>query len=516
MKYFILSVLISSVFTCFSQNAETAKGKVFEDLNNNGIYDDNEPGVQGVLVSNQLEVVKTDKNGNYEITVLNPSILFITKPSGYKVPVNDKNTPQFYYIYQPEGSPDLEQEAIKPTGNLPSEINFPLIKDKVQNEFKMLVVADVQAASQDELQYFREDVVSPALNYQFDFVISLGDLTHDDPGLIPGYLNSMALLGKPFYNILGNHDVNYDAVEKYSNDSFKSFFGPEYYSFDYGNVHFIVLENVERFCKKGDVEAYWNCYRGKVSENQLAWLNNDLANVPEDKLIVINQHIAFVKDPNAGERDRILNRAEVFDVLDSRENVLVLAGHRHTLQHDFFTKEDGWNGKNELKQIICSSASGTWWTGPVDDRGIPSSTQIDGVPNGFFIFEFSGNNFIHTFYPAGNQKEQMRIESPLNKNKGKEIIVNVFNSNKYSAVTAQIDDGEKISLKNNIRHDPFIDESFQKYRGQYKSWANPSNSTQIWVAEMPKGLSKGFHTILVSSVDEFNREYKSHAVFEVE
>ncbi|NQU86478.1 MAG: calcineurin-like phosphoesterase C-terminal domain-containing protein [Mariniphaga sp.] len=518
MKYIILVLILTFGFSLYSQNVEIAKGKVFSDVNKNGIYDQGEPGIAGVLVSNQLDVVKTDANGNYEISAPHPSVIFITKPAGFKVPVNDKNVPQFYYIYQPDGSPNLEAEGIKPTGELPANINFPMYEEKNQKDFKMLVVADVQAASQVELGYFRDDVVSTALGHQFDFAVSLGDLIHDDPGLLPNYAGSMSLLGTPFYNILGNHDVNYDADDKYSNDSFKSFFGPEYYSFDYGDVHFVVLENIERFCKKGDVDAYWNCYRGNVSEKQLTWLKNDLLNVPFEKIVVVCQHIAFVKNPDAGERDRILNRHEVFDILSSREKVLVLAGHRHTLQHDYFNSDDGWQGKNELHQIICSSASGTWWTGPKDDRDIPSSTQIDGVPNGFFIFEFNGNEFTHSYFPAGNQKNQMRIESPLGKtnNEVKEIIVNVFNSSKHSTVVAQIDNNIKVILENNVRRDPFIAESFRKFRGEYKSWASPAASTQMWVGALPEGLTKGFHTINVVSKDEFDREYTSYAVFEIE
>jgi len=518
VQYCILAVFMTVAFNGYSQDAEIARGRVFHDMNKNGTYDAGESGISGVMVSNQLDVVQTDANGLFTIQANNPSVIFVTKPAGYKVSLDENNIPQFYYIYQPDGSPALEHPAIDPTGALPREILFPLYEDRVHNDFRMLVVADVQTANSRELEYFRSDVVATALKHQFDFVISLGDLVHDDPGLFPEYARSMALLGAPVYNVSGNHDVNYDAGEPASNDSYKRYFGPPWYSFDVGNVHFVVLENVERFCKKGEREAYWDCYRGQIGEKQLEWLKNDLARVPPGKRIVVNQHIAFVKDENAGERNRIVNRQEVFDVLKDREEILVLAGHRHTLQHDYFSREDGWNGKGELHQIICSSASGTWWTGPVDTRGIPSSTQIDGVPNGFFIFQFGGNDFIHSYYPAGNIQEQMRIESPNGKtgSHDQEIVVNVYNSNKYSRVEACMDGKHKVELKNDIRRDPFITESFRKFRDQYKSWSSPARSTQMWVAPMPAAMGKGFHTIKVTSTDEFGRVYSSVAVFEVE
>ena len=516
MKKTIALITGLLIFAGATSAQQPAKGRVFNDANKNRIIDEGEKGIPGVLVSNQQEVVLTGGDGFYEIPVWDQSILFITKPAGYAVPLNENNVPQFYYIYYPDGSPQLGHTGIAPTGELPREINFPLYKVPQQNNFKVFVVADVQTASPVELEYFRDDVVAQVLNQQFDLAVSLGDIVHDDPGLFPGYIELMSMLEKPHFSVLGNHDVNYDADEPYSDDSFRHWFGPEYYSFDFGEVHFIVLENIERFCKKGDVEAYWDCYRGKVGEKQLTWLKNDLDKVPENKLVVICQHIAFEKNRDAGERNLVANRKDIFDILENRDKLLVLSGHKHTLQHDYFTEEDGWQGQQPLHQIVCASASGSWWTGPEDERGIPSSTQIDGVPNGYFIFEFNGTEFKHTFFPAGAINEQMRIESPVGNVTGDKIIVNVYNSNTHSTVTAEIDGIKKVVLKNHAQKDPFIAESFRKFRGKYKSWASPAISTQIWEGMLPSDLGAGLHTIKVVSVDEFKRSYVSGAVFKLE
>jgi 3',5'-cyclic AMP phosphodiesterase CpdA len=518
MKIFLLLLFSGLLLFGYSQTIQLAKGKVFVDTNKNNVCDVGERGIAGVLVSNGQEVVKTDASGLYQISVENPCILFITKPAGFKSPLNEKNVPQFFYIYYPDGSPKLDYPTIKSTGTLPGEINFPLVEEYERKDFSMLVFGDVQVADSAELEYFREDVLSSALGQDFDFAISLGDIVHEDLNLYPEFISSMALLGKPFYNVAGNHDANYDVLGNNYYDSFRSFFGPDYYSFDYGNVHFIVLEDIERFCKKGDVASYWDCYRGKVGERQLAWLGNDLKNVSADKKVVICQHIQFEKNKRTGERETVTNMQQVFDVLKSRENVLVLAGHKHTLQHDYFDAADGWQGKNELHQIICASACGSWWTGPKDDRGIPITPQIDGVPNGYFILDFKNGKMIHNFFPAGNIQEQMRIESPVGKigEEAKEIIVNVYNSNKYSVVSAEIDGSNPIELKNSQRKDPFIAQLFKTYRSEYKSWASPSVSTQMWVAQLPSGLARGFHSIKVTEKDEFNRVFTSYAIFEVQ
>ncbi len=521
---FISSIAFLLLLTLFvySQEQEIVSGKVYNDINRNGKLDKNENGIASVLVSNQKNVVVTDKNGNYSIPVDKQTIIFVTKPSGYDVPLDTDHVPQFYYIHQPEGSPVLNYNAIEPTGNLPDFVNFPLYKTNKKDTFKVLVFADVQVANKKELEYFREDVITNVLNnynYNVDFSLSLGDIVHDDVGLFPDYSKSMALLGIPNYSVQGNHDVNYDADEMYSSETFKRNFGPNYYSFDYGNVHFICLENIERFCKNTDHSQWWNCYRGKIGQKQFLWLKNDLEHIPDNRLIVISQHIPFQEIPGVtDERETVENQMELFELLKDRSNILVLAGHRHTLQHCYFNESNGWHGKKELHQIVCSSVSGSWWSGPKDENGIPLATQIDGVPNGYFVIEFQNNSYIHTFHPSGNNSNQMRIESPkgiVQENSEKKITVNVFNSNKYSKVFATIDNGTPFNLTNEIMKDPYIDKQFQKYKEDYKSWVSPSNSTQIWRGNF-KTNKKGFHILKVTVIDEYERTNTAYSVFEVQ
>ena len=47
--------------------------------------------------------------------------------------------------------------------------------------------------------------------------------------------------------------------------------------------------------------------------------------------------------------------------------------------------EDGWRGEKPLHLHTLSTVSGSWWSGPDDDRGIPTTVQRDGTPNGFRI-----------------------------------------------------------------------------------------------------------------------------------
>jgi len=70
-------------------------GTVFHDVNRNSVQDADETGIAGVMVSDGKNVVMTDSNGAYELPAPSEEeadagfSVFITKPAGYSVPVND-------------------------------------------------------------------------------------------------------------------------------------------------------------------------------------------------------------------------------------------------------------------------------------------------------------------------------------------------------------------------------------------------------------------------------------------
>ena len=76
-----------------SLNAEVARGKVFVDLNENGLLDPGEIGVSDVRVSNGTQIVLSGADGRYEIAIDDEAILFITKPKNYATPVNGHMLP---------------------------------------------------------------------------------------------------------------------------------------------------------------------------------------------------------------------------------------------------------------------------------------------------------------------------------------------------------------------------------------------------------------------------------------
>ena len=517
LKICFLSLLILSL--SFIIRAEEVKGLVFEDSNQNLKLDDGEKGIQGVLVSNQLDVIKTGVDGRFALPVDDETVIFITKPSGYSVPLDKNNLPKFYYIHQPKGSPSLKYKGVDPTGPLPQQLYFPLFKTSESNKFEIIAFADPQPQNLEEVDFIKDDVVAELIGTKSVFGITLGDIAFDELSTYDRYKKVVAQIGIPFYNVPGNHDENYDFPDDhYSLETFKSHFGPTYYSFDYGKVHFIALDDVEW---QGINEKGNHRYRGLFGEKQLQWLKNDFAFIPQDKLIVLTMHVPINSIYATNDYERVVDRDKLFEILKNREHILLLAGHMHTIEHNFFGEESGWMGKNPLTQIILATVCGSWWGGPKDERGIPIADQRDGTPNGYHIIKFDGNQYSERFKPASRDANyQMRISAPIGKIKKEDftttsVIVNVFDGSDHSTVEFQIDNQPPIKMQKSFIEDPYSQRIFKEFKNKFKSWVKPCKSVCIWTAPLPPNLEPGFHKIKAKTTDEFGNSFSTAQIFEI-
>ncbi len=292
-----------------ADQTDIAHGRVFVDRNQNGIADRGEPGIADVSVTNGIDVVRTNGRGEYAIALPPESILSISKPANFDVPLNADNLPQFYYIHYPEGTPAVAEwkyDVIEPTGPLPATIDFPLMRAKVKSEFKAMAFADPQAKTDEEQDMIREDVVNELAGNPFGaaFGVTAGDVVFDTLSLYERHNRMFGQIGIPMWNVPGNHDLNFESPDnKLATSTYSRHFGPTYYSFDYGQVHFVALNNVQY---KGAGQGKYDntSYRGYISEEQLQWLANDLKYVDKDKLIVITTHIPLVTNALDGQGER--------------------------------------------------------------------------------------------------------------------------------------------------------------------------------------------------------------------
>jgi hypothetical protein len=73
---------------------QNARGIVYWDKNNNGVYDKTDRGIENVAVSNGQDIVLTDEAGRYSIPADDNCIIFVIKPSG-DITTDKNNFPQF-------------------------------------------------------------------------------------------------------------------------------------------------------------------------------------------------------------------------------------------------------------------------------------------------------------------------------------------------------------------------------------------------------------------------------------
>lgn len=409
------------------------EGRVFNDRNRNGVLDRGERGIAGVMVSNGFEVVTTDGRGRYllpaKVSGLEDFTVFITKPAGYDLPVDNDNIPQFFYHHKPAGSPPLRFGGLAPTGAQPAAINFPLVRGIYKKNFKIAVSGDPQPYSNNEVGYVRDSLANElSRRRDLEFLIVEGDVMGDDLGLYPRMKKVLSAAGMPVYFVPGNHDLDFDAKsDKDSFDTFKREWGPTYYSFDLGDVHFVVLDNVRFPCTQEDnldgKHSFCDnpetspTYNGVIDAAQMEWLANDLRHVAPNKLIVLNMHIPLVSFVDMEATKHQTDNAEaLYDLLANRP-ALALSGHTHTLE-TFLPGEhyEGWSsslgiGASPIPQIITGATSGSWWSGDLSEYNLPMSIQRLGAPRGYLIFEFFGNAFSSTFKAANKAaEEQMSVD----------------------------------------------------------------------------------------------------------
>ncbi|MCS7273627.1 MAG: hypothetical protein NZ550_05715 [Fimbriimonadales bacterium] len=110
----------------------------------------------------------------------------------------------------------------------------------------MLIFGDTQPRDMTEVFYIGRDVVRELIDTkEAAFGMVLGDVLYDDLSLFPALTHTLGQIGIPIYYVLGNHDMNLDLPDDtHSDETWHRHFGPNYYAFQYGCAHYLVLDNV--------------------------------------------------------------------------------------------------------------------------------------------------------------------------------------------------------------------------------------------------------------------------------
>jgi Icc protein len=214
-----------------------------------------------------------------------------------------------------------------------------------------------------------------------DFVLTGGDLVMDALGQTYGkadslynlYLKEIEAFNMPVYNTMGNHEIfawhrddqEFTGHEEFGKRMFEKKIGERYYSFDHKGWHFIVLDGMSRR-ESGE-------YFGRIDDEQIEWLKNDLENTDKETPIAISIHIPFITSQAQLMEGSLAQNSDWLVVTNSREVLLlfldynlklVLQGHLHFLEDIYIN--------NQVHFITGGAVSGRWWANK------PESTPEEG------------------------------------------------------------------------------------------------------------------------------------------
>lgn len=425
----------------------------------------NKKAVEGVVVSDGYSVVLTDKEGKYELEPHPDAVtLFISTPSGFHF-VNENGIARHYRLLS----------GINKKKNINFELQ-PLNRN--DDEHRFIIWADPQVKNAKDVQKMMEQSVPDVQKFvsaagdTLIHGITIGDIVWDELQLFAEYNKAVQQMKIPFFQCLGNHDMDYNkGGDETSDDTFQKTYGPTYYSFNRGQVHYVVMDNVRYLGKDRE-------YDGFIQQNQLNWLEKDLAFVPKDKLIVLCLHIPV--------HSATKNKEALYALLQNR-NVHIMSGHTHynvnAVTDNIYEHNHG---------TVC----GAWWTGPICE---------DGTPCGYGVYKVKGTELSWHYQSTGKPAEhQMKIYTSDYSQSEKQVIVNIWNSDPEWKTEYWLDGVAKGALEQFEGFDPLaytnmIGPDLPKPRG----FAEPKKTKHLFKAIIPSAIKE----IKVVATDRFGKQY---------
>jgi len=379
-----------------------------------GVVYCNGSGIKDVVVSDGYEVTTTDIKGIYYLaSVKKNGYVFISVPGNYEV-ANTNNAPQFFKRLI--GGSSIEQK------------DFSLIQVN-NSKHAVLTMADWHLANRnDDLAQFSSgflsDVNSTISKYQAAGVkvygLTLGDMSWDaywyeNLYALPEYLTQMFKINCTIFNTMGNHDNDpYSSGDWLAQDKYKNIIGPNYYSFNLGSVHYIVLDNVEYLNTGGSQGVIGDrTYNDIVTADQMAWLTKDLATLKDKNTpVVIAMHIPLNRNPtldvngNQVNSLSLNNSTALISALTGFTKVHVLSGHTHIN----YSVENSESIMEHNTAAVCAT---WWWTGKSGYAG--NHTCTDGSPGGYGVWDIDGTTIKWAYKSTGYDKNYQFRAYDLNK-----------------------------------------------------------------------------------------------------
>lgn len=387
--FFRLLAILFTLSSVAELQAATIKGRVTCDGR----------GVAGVMVTDGVAATTTNKKGCYKLRTddTRSRFVYISTPSGYEVPSVRGFMPDFY----------------RPIVTGDKEYNFTL-KAVDQSKYHLIVSADIHVRNRamtkktplkemplsnpvgelDSVTFARtymatlRDYVAQLPSDVKVYGLNLGDMSNESHwrgkynGDLENFVEVCQRSGMPIqtYTVIGNHEHDMKAVDIFDDDDtaaeeeYMKSFGPTYYSFNIGGVHYVVLDNV-KYCNHKSKGKDRN-YEVRITQDQIDWTKLDAALMPKDtKQVVFAWHCPSYRYRSKGEKSTH-NADKVIGIYASRNlPMTILSGHNHQAETIVVA------GFKNTVEYIHPSVSGSWWYFPL---------CTDGAPSTFTRYDFDG------------------------------------------------------------------------------------------------------------------------------
>jgi len=374
--------------------------------------------LSGVLVSDGYRIARTNAAGEYELPIGPKSgrFVFVTTPRGYWADV----------FYVPIGKALASGRA-----------DFSLAPKHQPDRFDFVFACDLGYLSSDPKKAGMAKTKASlreinALKPTPAFIMIQGDICiRANQG--KNCVECFSVSTIPVRIGIGNHEIMVKQKNPYG--AYERLFGPTYYSFDWGPVHFIVL-NGNKAMPHGKGNAV---VHGAVEGSELAWLKADLAAQPKDKPLVVGVHIPIVSTYPARRTDlddgpfwETPNDKLLTDLFARHRVKLVLQGHMH--ENERITV-------GGVEYVESVSLSGSWWQG---GKGFERAT--DGCPRGYRIVSVDGAKITHRYHSSceshvDRRGEFMHLGGRISAKTDAAFTFNCYDAPSGSAAKARLDGG---------------------------------------------------------------------------
>ena len=206
-----------------------------------------------------------------------------------------------------------------------------------------------------------------------------------------GYFNMYANIFRkmPQWSTLGNHDANNGSTNPLANFPYFDMFtfptagecggvgsGTEhYYSFDYGNIHFICLDS--QASDTSTIET--NGSAGPMA----VWLRQDLAGITATWIIAFWHHPPYSKGSHNSDTEpqMVTMRTNFNPILENGGVDLVFLGHSHNYERSVLL--DGFYGRSDQVPGITAAMRKNAGNGSTSGFTTAANGKIRNAANGF-------------------------------------------------------------------------------------------------------------------------------------